>query len=206
MAELLRVEQVTKHYDGICALKDASFSVAPGEVHALMGENGAGKSTLAKIIAGSIKPDRGRIFLDGQSVSIAGPTDARRLGIGIIYQELDLFPRLTVAENIVIGSLQFESRQFVNLKELDRFCRPLLEQVGLDCSPRTLLSSLSIGQMQLVAIARALSMRARLILMDEPTSSLFGDAVETLFRLIFVNGKRATEIVCLSLHDALPNP
>src|SRR5882724_5525415 len=198
MAELLRVEQVTRRYDGICALKDAGCSVAPGEVHALMGENGAGKSTLAKIIAGSIKPDRGRIFLDGQSVSIASPLDARRLGIGIIYQELDLFPRLTIAENIVIGSLQFESRRFVDFKELDRFCRPLLEQVGLDCSPRTQLSSLSIGQMQLVAIARALSMRARLILMDEPTSALFGDAVETLFRLIADLRQRGVAIVYVS--------
>ena len=103
MAELLRVEQASKHYDGIHALKDASFAVAPGEAHALMGENGAGKSTLAKIIAGSVKADSGRIFLDGQPVSIASPLDARRLGIGIIYQELDLFPRLTIAENIVIG-------------------------------------------------------------------------------------------------------
>src|SRR5260370_41269300 len=83
-----------------------------------------------------------------------------------------------------MGALQCKSRRFGDFKELDRFCRPLLEQVGLDCSPRTQLSSLSIGQMQLVAIARALSMRARLILMDEPTSALFGDAVETLFRLI----------------------
>ena len=125
MAELLRVEQVSKHYDGIRALKDASFAIAPGEAHALMGENGAGKSTLAKIIAGSVKADSGRIFLDGQPVSIASPLDARRLGIGIIYQELDLFPRLTVAENIVIGALRFESRPFVNFKELDRFFQGL---------------------------------------------------------------------------------
>ena len=198
MAELLRVEQANKHYDGILALKDASFAIAPGEAHALMGENGAGKSTLAKIIAGSVKADSGRIFLDGQPVSIASPLDARRLGIGIIYQELDLFPRLTIAENIVIGSLQFECRRFVDFKELDRFCRPLLEQVGLDCSPRTQLSSLSIGQMQLVAIARALSMRARLILMDEPTSALFGDAVETLFRLIADLRQRGVAIVYVS--------
>src|SRR3954454_1806295 len=96
----LRVEQVTKHYDGICALRDAGFSVAAGGVHALMGENGAGKSTLAKIIAGSVKADAGRMFLDGAPVAIGSPLDAQRLGISIIYQELDLFPRLTVAENI----------------------------------------------------------------------------------------------------------
>src|SRR5262249_55920254 len=117
MAELLRVEQVNKHYDGVYALKDAEFAVESGEVHALMGENGAGKSTLAKVIAGSVRPDRGRIFLDDKPVSIANPLDAQRLGITVIYQELDLFPRLTVAENIVIGSLRFESRLWVNFKE-----------------------------------------------------------------------------------------
>src|SRR5260370_17339819 len=102
MTELLRVEQVNKHYDGIRALKDAGFALAPGEVHALMGENGAGKSTLAKIIAGSVKPDSARIFLDGRPVSIAIPLDARRLAIAILYQELHLLPRLTIPETISI--------------------------------------------------------------------------------------------------------
>jgi ribose transport system ATP-binding protein len=198
VSELLRVEKLNKHYDGIYALKDAHCAVAPGEVHALMGENGAGKSTLAKIIAGSVKADSGVIFMDGLPVSILSPVDAQRHGIAVIYQELDLFPRLTVAENIVIGTLRFESRAFVDFKELDRFCQPLLDQVGLDCSPRALVASLSIGQMQLVAIARALSMQARLILMDEPTSSLFGDSVETLFRLIADLKKRGVSIIYVS--------
>lgn len=198
MADLLRVENVNKRYDGIHALKGAGFAVAPGEVHALMGENGAGKSTLAKIIAGSVRADSATIHLDGAPVSINSPRDAQRLGISVIYQELDLFPRLTAAENIVIGNSRFESGAFVNFKEMDRLCRPLLQQVGLDCGTRTPLSSLSIGQMQLVAIARALSMQARLLLMDEPTSSLFGASVETLFRLIGDLKRRGVSIVYVS--------
>ncbi|HTM50424.1 MAG TPA: sugar ABC transporter ATP-binding protein [Bryobacteraceae bacterium] len=198
MAELLRVEQVNKRYDGVYALKNAHFNAVAGEVHALMGENGAGKSTLAKIIAGSVSPDSARIFLDGRPVSIAGPLDAQRLGISIIYQELDLFPRLTVAENIVIGTIRFESRAFVDFKELDRFCRPLLAEVGLECSPRERVSALSIGQQQLVAIARALGMRARILLMDEPTSSLFGDSVDTLFRLIAGLKQRGVAVIYVS--------
>ena len=136
--------------------------------------------------------------MDGLPVSIASPLDAQRRGIAIIYQELDLFPRLTVAENIVIGTLRFESRAFVDFKELDRFCRPLLDQVGLDCSPRALVASLSIGQMQLRRHRARLSMNARIILMDEPTSSLFDDAVETLFRLIADLKQRGVSIVYVS--------
>ncbi len=198
MSELLAVENINKHYGGVAALKDAHFTLRAGEVHALMGENGAGKSTLAKIIAGSVNPDTGRILIDGETVSVTSPLDAQRLGISVIYQELDLFPHLTVAENIVIGNLEFESRALVNFQALDRFCEPLLKQVGLRCSPRRSLASLSIGEMQLVAIARALSMNARVIVMDEPTSSLFEDGVSTLFRLIADLKQRGVAIVYVS--------
>src|SRR5579859_2679913 len=108
MPELIRAEKITKHYDGVYALNGADFSVDEGEVHALMGENGAGKSTLAKIIAGALPADGGKIFFRGQQVSIPSPLYAQRLGISIIFQELDLFPNLSVAENIVIGNLKVE--------------------------------------------------------------------------------------------------
>src|SRR5947209_4880963 len=198
MPDLLRVENIRKHYAGVAALRDASFSLRAGEVHALIGENGAGKSTLAKIIAGSVRPDSGKIWFNGEPVAIATPLDAQRLGIGIIYQELDLFPHLTVAANIVIGNRYFESRSIVNFRTLDLFCEPLLKQVGLSCSPRRMLASLSIGQMQLVAIARALSMQARVILMDEPSSALFEDGVETLFRIISNLKQQGVAIVYVS--------
>jgi len=182
--ELLRVANVTKRYDGVYALQDAHFSVDKGEVHALVGENGAGKSTLARIIAGATRADRGQIFFNGEQVSILNPLDAQRLGISIIFQELDLFPHLTVAENIVIGNLKLEGRAFVNRKHVNSWCRPFLEQAGSVNDPDAMLRDLPIAHMQLVAIARALSLEARLILMDEPTSSLFGDAVERLFTTV----------------------
>jgi ribose transport system ATP-binding protein len=177
MINSLRVEAVHKHYDGVQALRGATFSLASGEVHALMGENGAGKSTLAKVVAGSVHADTGQIFLDGKAVAIKSPLDAQRLGIGIIYQELDLFPHLSIAENIAIG-------RPVKFPDLNRFAQPFLDKVGLTESPRTMLGSLRAGEMQLVAIARALASNARILFMDEPTSSLFDDAVERLFRLI----------------------
>src|SRR3982751_5088460 len=182
--ELLRIEHAFKRYGGAIALNDAWLSVMPGEVLALMGENGAGKSTLGKILAGAGQPDSAEITLNGQSVQITSPIAAQRLGIGMVFQELDLFPHLSVAENIVIGNLRAESGSWVNRRQLAAFCCPYLDQVGLPVDPHQLVATLSIGQMQLVAIARALSFGARLILMDEPTSALSDDAVQVLFRLI----------------------
>jgi ABC-type sugar transport system ATPase subunit len=188
---ILRAEGVCKHYDGVEALRGASFSLAEGEVHALMGENGAGKSTLAKIIAGSVCADMGQIFLADEHVEIKSPLDALRLGIGIIYQELDLFPHLSIAENIAIG-------RRVKFSELTRFAQPFLENVGLAENPRKMVGVLRAREMQLVAIARALASRASILLMDEPTSSLFDDAVERLFRLIADLKQRGVAIVYVS--------
>lgn len=181
---LILLEGVNKRYDGAKALADASFSVAEGEVHALIGENGAGKSTLSKIIAGAVIPDSASVRWRGEPVRIESPIAAQHLGIGIVFQELDLFPNLSIAENIVIGNVRMERRQWVNRKELGAFCQTYLEQAGLSESPWTRVRDLPIAHMQLVAIARALSFEARLILMDEPTSSLPDDAVERLFALI----------------------
>ena len=184
MSILLQAEGIDKHYGGVHALDGVDFDVVAGEVHALVGENGAGKSTLGKIVAGVVRADAGRIRLGGKDVTIASPLDAQRLGISIIFQELDLFPNLTVAENIAIRNLHVERGQAVRMRKLARQIRPFMDQVGLTCPPHTPLETLPIGQMQLTAIARSLSMNARLIVMDEPTSSLEGEAVETLSDLI----------------------
>jgi ABC-type sugar transport system ATPase subunit len=181
---LLRIEHANKRYEGTRALDDAFFSVLPGEVHALMGENGAGKSTLSKIIAGAVLADSADIYWQGARIEIASPIAAQRRGIGIVFQELDIFPNLSIAENIVIGNLQMERSSYVNWKALITFSKRFLEQVGLAANPRTRAGDLRTGEQQLVAIARALSFDARLILMDEPTSSLPEDAVERLFSLI----------------------
>ena len=195
---LLRVENVTRHYGGVTALRAAHFALRKGEVHALIGENGAGKSTLAKIIAGSVRPDHAEIEIDGRPAAIASPLDAQRLGIGIIYQELDLFPNLTVGENLVIGNLHFPEGALVKPGRMEAFCRPFLEQVGLDCGLGEMVADLPVGRRQLLAIARALSMNARILLMDEPTSSLFDDAVERLFGLIRTLKERGVSVVYVS--------
>jgi ABC-type sugar transport system ATPase subunit len=195
---ILQLSDISKHFDGVHALQGASFSLVAGEVHALMGENGAGKSTLAKIIAGAIAADGGTFLVDGFPARISGPQDAQRLGISMIYQELDLFPHLTVAENLAIGNHQFKESGFVRLADLDRFAKPFLDQVGLASGPRCEVRTLSMGERQLVAIARALSMRAKIILMDEPTSALFDDSVERLFNLIGALTSQGVAIVYVS--------
>lgn len=182
---LLQAEHLFKHFGGVQALKDVSVEIEAGEVHALLGENGAGKSTLGKILAGVYPADTGKIAWEGQPVHLASPLDAQRLGITIIFQEIDLFSNLTVEENIVVRNLNFKESFLDNSRRREQFCRPFLEKVRLGNIPgHRLLSELSTGEMQLVAIARALSLNTKLIVMDESTSSLTDDAVENLFELI----------------------
>lgn len=198
MASLLLAQGINKRFGGVAALSGARFELARGEVHALMGENGAGKSTLARILAGSIPADGGQILLEGQAISPANPLDAQRLGIGIVYQELDLFPHLTVGENMVIGNLRFEEGALVDRRAIDAFCRPFLRQVGLNVDTGAWAASLSIAQQQLLVIARALSMHCRVLLMDEPTSALSEDAAERLFELMALLKSEGVSIVYVS--------
>jgi ABC-type sugar transport system ATPase subunit len=182
---LLRAEHLFKHFGGVQALKDVGVEIAAGEVHALLGENGAGKSTLGKILAGVYPPEAGKIYWDDKPVQLTSPIEAQRLGISIIFQEIDLFSNLTVEENIVVRNLNFQESLFDNSRRRAQFCRPFLEKVRLGNIPgNRLLSELSTGEMQLVAIARALSLNTRVIVMDESTSSLTDDAVHNLFGLI----------------------
>lgn len=198
MSSLLQITHLSKRFQATQALEDVSFSVEPGEVHALMGENGAGKSTLAKIIAGVVTADSGEIRLDGQLVTIDSPLRAQALGVGMVFQELDLFPHLTVAENMAIGNRGVDQGFFTDPSKLSSWCSPFLDRVKLRIAPQTPLRNLSIGQVQLVAIARALSMQARIILMDEPTSSLSDDSVEALFSLIAQLKSQGISIVYVS--------
>jgi ribose transport system ATP-binding protein len=179
-----RAKHIVKHFGGVHALRDVSIDLWLGEVHAIMGENGAGKSTFGKILAGAIPASSGTIEADGKGVTIRNPIDAQRLGITIIFQELDLFPNLSVAENIAIRNLAFPEGMVASRRKMNAFCQPHLERVQLAINPATLLGDLHLGHQQLVAIARALSMKARMIVFDESTSSLSDEFVENLFKVI----------------------
>jgi ABC-type sugar transport system ATPase subunit len=180
----LACSRITKHYGGVRALHAVDWELRAGEVHALCGENGAGKSTLARICAGISWPDAGELRLAGRVVSWSGSDQARRSGIGIILQELDLFAHLTVAENVAIGNPALEAHRWVSFARLAQAVAPHLREAGVPVDPGVRLGDLSVSQWQLVAIARVLSLEARVIFMDEPTSALTDDAVERLFAVI----------------------
>ena len=175
---------VRKCYGSQTVLDDVSLTLERGEVHAIMGENGAGKSTLARIAAGIAAPDAGTIRMDEVDVRFADPRQAQARGVAMITQELDLFPHLSVGENIVIGNLAFPEGRRVSQAAIAAFCIPFLQRVGLDIAHTTLLARMPIGQWQLVAIARALSMKCGILIMDEPTSALSDDAAERMFEVI----------------------
>jgi ABC-type sugar transport system ATPase subunit len=180
----LACARIAKRYGGVRALHDVDWELRGGEVHALCGENGAGKSTLARICAGIAAPDSGGLRLAGRPVSWSGSDEARRSGVAIILQELDLFAHLTVAENVAIGNPLMEAHRWVSFPRLARAVAPYLQEAGVTADPGAMLGELSVSQWQLVAIARVLSLEARVIFMDEPTSALTEDAVDRLFAVI----------------------
>ncbi|WP_269934522.1 L-arabinose ABC transporter ATP-binding protein AraG [Serratia liquefaciens] len=179
----LAFKGIGKTFPGVKALDDISFSCQAGQIHALMGENGAGKSTLLKILSGNYSPSQGEIQLQGRPVTFTSTTDALDAGVAIIYQELHLVPEMTVAENIYLGQLPTR-RGLVDRKLLRYESRLQLEHLGLDIDPDTPLKYLSIGQWQMVEIAKALARNAKVIAFDEPTSSLSAREIEQLFRVI----------------------
>ena len=197
MAELLEMRGIDKRFPGVHALKGVDFDVRAGEVHALIGENGAGKSTLIKILSGAYERDGGSCRIDGEDAGIAAPQDAIERGVAVVYQELTLVPDLSVAENVFFGRLPAR-RGRVQWKELYRDTRAFLERVGLDVDPATRLRHLGIASQQLVEIARALSCRARVLVLDEPTSSLSPAEIERLFALLRSLRAEGTGIVYVS--------
>jgi inositol transport system ATP-binding protein len=180
---LLQLEGITKQFPGVKALDNVSLEIEPGEVHGLLGENGAGKSTLIKIMSGAYQPDNGTIHLDGQRLQIVNPHHAQDLGIVTIYQEFNLVPSLTIAENVFIGREPGQAG-FVDWKALRRETLAITERLGIHLNPMALVRNLSVAEQQMVEIARALSMRSRLIIMDEPTSALSEHEVQQLFKIM----------------------
>ncbi|MFF7653771.1 sugar ABC transporter ATP-binding protein [Streptomyces sp. NPDC007983] len=182
-AEILRMEGVRKTFPGVVALDGVDFDLRRGEVHVLLGENGAGKSTLIKMLSGAHRPDGGRVLVDGGPVRIHGAQDAERLGIATIHQEFNLVPDLSVAENIFLGR---QPRRFglIDRTAMDERAAELLTRVGVDVSPRTRVRDLGIARLQMVEIAKALSLNARVLIMDEPTAVLTTEEVDKLFRIV----------------------
>lgn len=181
---VLRLENIVKTFPGVRALDGVSFSVMPGEVHALMGENGAGKSTSMKVIGGIYQPDSGAIFIDGKKVTLAGPLEAKAMGIVFIHQELSLAEELSVAENIYLGELPRKSFGRVDWATLAERTDAILKKLNVGFDGRTRVGDLSIANQQMVEIARALTVDAKAVIFDEPTASLTDAEKVVLFDVI----------------------
>ncbi len=184
MSEQIRLESIDKSFPGVHALKRMSFTLHSGEVHALMGENGAGKSTLMKILSGIYAPDSGRIHVEGREVTIPSPRAAQALGIGMIHQELALMNDLTVAQNIFIGREPRNVFGWLDEKALNAETEALFAAMKVSIDPRAEVRSLSVARQQMVEIAKALSHKSRMLIMDEPTAALNDREVAELFAII----------------------
>src|SRR5690554_7150027 len=175
------MEGISKSFPGVRALHNVDFVLRKGEIHALMGENGAGKSTLNKILTGVYEKDAGQNILDGRPVHFKSPQEALNMGIGTVFQEIALCPNLTVAENMFIGRSR---NTFVQWKQMNAKAEQMLSSLGIPASPTQELSSCSVAVQQMIAIARAIDMDCKILILDEPTSSLDEDEVKKLFALM----------------------
>lgn len=194
------MREITKSFSGNTVLADVNLTARAGEALALVGENGAGKSTLMKILSGVHQPDAGEILIEGQQVQFTRPADALAAGVAMIYQELSLAPHLTVAENIFLGRepLKIAPIGFINNRELNVRARALLDEFGFKINPRARVGRLSAADRQLVEITRAIVEAKRVVVMDEPTSSLTNQEVEELFRLIRDLKSRGLAVIYIS--------
>jgi ribose transport system ATP-binding protein len=197
-APLLEMRGISKRFPGVVALDSVSFQIGRGEVVALCGENGAGKSTLMKILGGVYQPDGGEILVDGQPVQITGVTDAMKLGIAFIHQELNVLDNLDIAANVFLGREPRNAVGLINRKKIHADTAPYLKRLGLEIPTRTRLDRLSIAHQQLVEIAKALSLNARIIIMDEPTSSLTLTETKRLLELICELSEQGVSIIYIS--------
>jgi ABC-type sugar transport system ATPase subunit len=197
-APFLRVEGISKSFPGVKALDDVGLELYGGEVHALTGENGSGKSTLSKVIGGIHQPDTGSIWLDGKQITIANPAVALKYGIVSISQELSLAPSLSVAENIFLGRLPRTRAGSIDWNRTRREAQSVLDELGVHVDPRARVSTLSIELQQEVEIARAISTRARLLILDEATSSLSEAATDRLLTIVEEQRERGVAVLMIS--------
>ena len=187
MQPLVIMKDVKKQFPGVTALDGISFDIMPGEVHVLLGENGAGKSTLMKILSGVHKPTDGQIIIGGSEFTALTPKDSRNCGISVIYQELSVINELSIQENLFVGNLPVKNIgpiKIVDHKKMREAAQALLGKVGLRKDPETAVEELSISEKQQVEIAKALAADSRILIMDEPTTSLTSSEVSHLFAVI----------------------
>lgn len=196
---MLRMEGVSKIFPGVKALDNVDITAYGGEVTALMGENGAGKSTLMKILSGVYQKDEGKVFIDGEEAHIKGIKSAEEYGVTIIHQEMSVLNNLTVAENIFLGNEKFHKfTGKINKKELIERSKLFLDQIGANINPNTFVSSLNVGEKQMVEIAKALTKNARVIIMDEPTTALTEVETKNLFKVIDSLKKKGIAVIYIS--------
>lgn len=196
---LVKFEAITKKFPGVVALQEVSFDVKRGEVHSIVGENGAGKSTLMNILSGVYLPTSGKFYFDGDYVNFKQPLDSQKAGIAMIHQELSVAPKLSVMENIFIGRLKKNKLGLVDYKTMNRLCKQQLEKLeNRTIRPDQMVSELSTSERQIVEIAKALTINAKLIIMDEPTSSLSKTETGTLLKIIKALSKQGVSIMFIS--------
>lgn len=196
---MLEVRNITREFPGVKALDDVSVIFKEGEIHALMGENGAGKSTLMKIITGIYRPDLGGVYLDGEKMEFKSYRDSIAHDISMVHQEIQVIPKATIAENIVLDKLQdFKKGGKVDWKKINETAQKYLDMVELDVKPTDIIENMTAAQKQLIQIAKALSCNARYILLDEPTSSLTAFEAQVLFKILFRLKKQGCGIIFVS--------
>lgn len=196
---ILEMKEISKEFSGVKVLSQVSFYLKRGTVHALMGENGAGKSTLMKILNGIYQRDGGEIIVDGEKKEIHNSHDAQKLGISMIHQELSAFPELSVAANMFMGREYMSSCPlFISEKQMQEQCQKIFDKIGISINPKTIIGELSVAEMQLVEIAKAVSTDASIIIMDEPTSAITESEVEKLFQIIHDLKKEGKAIIYIS--------
>jgi ribose transport system ATP-binding protein len=198
MEVILKMQHIRKEFPGVVALDDVNFEVRAGEVHILLGENGAGKSTLVKILSGAYQKTSGHLLLFGNDVEIKNPRHAQELGIGIIYQELNLIPHLSVGENIFLGREFFRIPGMIDQKKIFKSAQKILDELGMPIDSRMRVDTIGIAQQQMVEVAKALSLNARILIMDEPTSALTENEIKELFITIRKLKEKGASIIYIS--------
>ncbi|MDF2524555.1 MAG: sugar transporter ATP-binding protein, partial [Clostridiales bacterium] len=195
---IMELRNITKYFPGVVALDNMSLQVRKGEVHGLIGENGAGKSTLIKVLTGVHQPDKGEILIDGKEFGFSNPNDAKKVGIGCVYQELNIIPEVNVIDNLFIGDYIKGFGPLLDYKKMAKKADEIMSELGQPVNLRTECGRLGIGVQQTIEIGKALLNNTRLIIMDEPTSSLSKSEVHNLFKTIRMLKERGLAILFVS--------